>query len=151
VQNSTGGFAPAPGWPGQRTARLRALWADDRGPGGGDGTTIRLTTGGGTWQALDVGVTNDQIAGGLRDPEGALWSRTTAHMWTVPPGTARATNVTADLPTGYDMVDSAMAMAIGPRGGILVGTDAGLAYRDGDHWHLIDRSAGMPAAATRTI
>ena len=151
VQDGAGGFVPAPGWPGHPTAKIRGLWADASGLVVGDGATVELTAGDGVWQVLDVGISRDQIEGVLRDRDGTLWIRTPLHMWMMPRGAARAVDATAGLPTGYDMVDAASAMAIGPRGEVMVGTDGGLAYREADHWHLIDRSAGMPAAATRTL
>jgi PAS domain S-box-containing protein len=151
VQDGAGGFAPAPGWPGRPTAKLRGMWADASGLVVGDGATVELTAGDGVWQVLDVGVGSEQIEGVLRDRDGALWIRTPLHMWMMPRGATRAVDATDGLPTGYDMVDAATPMAIGPRGEVMVGTDGGLAYRDGDHWHLIDRSRGLPAAATRTL
>jgi len=152
VQDGAGGFAPAPGWPGQPTTRIRAMWADATGLVVCDGATVRLTSGDGVWRALgDVGIGSDPIEGILRDPQGALWIRTTFHMWLVPPGAARATDVVAGLPTGFEAVDSAAAMTIGPRGNVVVGTDAGIAYRDADHWRIIDRTLGLPAAAIQTL
>jgi PAS domain S-box-containing protein len=152
VQDGTGGFVPAPGWPGLPTTRIRAMWADAAGLVVCDGAIVRMTSGDGVWRALDdVGMGSDPIEGILRDPEGALWIRTTKHMWLVSPGAARATDVVAGLPTGYDVADSAAAMAIGPRGNVLIGTDAGIAYRDGGQWRIIDRTLGLPAAAIRTL
>ncbi|HEY0991628.1 MAG TPA: two-component regulator propeller domain-containing protein [Kofleriaceae bacterium] len=151
VQDGAGGFAPAPGWPGSPTAKIRGLWADANGLVVGDGATVELTAGNGVWQVLDVGVGNEQIEAVLRDRDGTLWIRTPLHMWMMPRGAAHAVDASAGLPTGYDMVDAAAAMAIGPHSEVMVGTDGGLAYREGDRWHLIDRSAGMPAAATRTL
>jgi len=49
------------------------------------------------------------------------------------------------------VADSAAAIVIGPRGNVLVGTDAGIAYRDGDRWRLIDRRVGLNSAAIRTM
>ncbi|HEY6178136.1 MAG TPA: two-component regulator propeller domain-containing protein, partial [Kofleriaceae bacterium] len=152
VQDGQGGFVPAPGWPGSPTGRVRTMWADASGLLVCDGTTVRSTSGDGTWHAIsDVGSAKDPILGILRDRQGALWIRTTFHMWFLPLWAAQATDVAAGMPTGYDMTDSATAMAIGPRGTVLIGTDAGIAYRDGDHWHVVDRSAGMPASAVRTL
>jgi PAS domain S-box-containing protein len=152
VQDAGGGFVPAPGWPGLPTTRIRAMWADASGLLVCDGATVRMTSGDGVWRALgDVGIGSEPIEGILRDAQGALWIRTTKHMWLVPPGAATATDVVAGLPTGYDVADSATAMAIGPRGNVLVGTDGGIAYRDGGKWRIIDRTLGLPAAAIRTL
>ena len=151
VQDGAGGFVRAPGWPGGPTAKIRGLWADAHGLIVGDGTNVELTVGDGTWQVLDVGITGEQIEAVLRDRDGTLWIRTPLHMWMMPRGAARVVDATDGLPTGYDMVDAATPMAIGPLGELMVGTDGGLAYRAGDHWHLIDRTAGLPAGPTRTL
>ena len=151
VQDGEGGFAPAQGWPGRPTSKIRGLWADASGLVVGDGAIVELTGGDGAWQVLDLGSSSEQIEAVLRDREGTLWVRTPLHMWMVPRGAARAVDATDGLPTGYDMVDAANVMALGPRGEVMVGTDRGLAYRAEDHWHLINRSAGLPAAAVRTL
>jgi PAS domain S-box-containing protein len=151
VQDGAGGFMRAPGWPGGPTAKIRGLWADASGLVVGDGEVVELTAGDGTWQVLDVGIRGEQIEAVLRDRDGTLWVRTPLHMWRWPRGAAGAVDATDGLPTGYDMVDAATPMAIGPRGEVMVGTDGGLADREGDRWRLIDRSAGLPAGATRTL
>src|SRR5262249_11567390 len=122
VQDGKGGFQPAPGWPGRPTVKIRGLWADAHGLIVGNGATVQLTSGDGAWQTLDIGIGNDQIEGVLRDRQGTLWIRTPSHMWTLPPGASQAIDVAGGLPTGYDTVDAATAMAIGPRGNVLIGT-----------------------------
>ncbi|HSR96545.1 MAG TPA: two-component regulator propeller domain-containing protein, partial [Kofleriaceae bacterium] len=150
VGGPSGGFAPAPGW--QSTGAVGALWADPAGLVVGDGATLRLSAGDGVWQTLgDLGVGSERIDGVLRDREGALWIRTARCMWLLPRGAARAVDISDGLPTHFDLVGAPSGMALGPRGTVLVGTDMGVAYRDGDHWRLIDRSVGMPAAATRSV
>src|ERR1044071_1493196 len=151
VQDGAGGFMRAAGWPGGPTSKIRGRWADASGLIVGDGEAVELTAGDGTWQVLDVGIRGEQIEAVLRDRDGTLWVRTPLHMWRGPRGAARAIDATDGLPTGYDMVDAATLMVIGPRGEVMVGTDGGLAVREGDHWRLIDRSAGLPAGATRTL
>jgi PAS domain S-box-containing protein len=152
VGDASGAFAPAPGWPGLKTTAIRALWADDDGLVVGDGATVQLSSGDGAWRAIgDVGLGPERIDAVLRDRRGALWIRTPMHMWVLPRGAARAIDVSAGLPTHYELMGVPTGMAISPRGDVLVGTDVGVAYRDGDHWHLIDRSVGMPAASTRAL
>jgi PAS domain S-box-containing protein len=152
VQGAAGSFAPAPAWPGPPNAGVRALWADAEGLVVGDGATVQLSSGDGVWRAIgDVGLGGDQVNGVLRDREGALWIRTPAHLWLLPRGATRATDLRDGMPTGYDVVGAPGGMAIGPRGKVLVGTDVGIAYRDHDRWRVIERSAGSPAAAARTV
>jgi PAS domain S-box-containing protein len=150
VQDSSGGFVPAPGWPAQATT-LRALWADASGVVAGADTTVVLSSGDGVWHDIgDVGLEHERIDGVLRDRQGALWIRTQSHVWLLPRGASRAIDLRDGLPTGYDSA-AATAMVIGPRGDVLVGTDEGLAYRDRDRWRVLNRSSGMPAATIRTL
>jgi PAS domain S-box-containing protein len=152
VQASNGMFAPAPGWPGRPAATVHALWADVSGLVVSDGATVRLTAGNGVWDTIgEVGLGGDQVTGVLRDRQGALWMRTPSHLWLLARGATRATDLSDGLPSGYDLVGVPNGMAIGPRGDVLIGTDRGLAYRDHDHWHVLDRSTGMPAAAARSL
>jgi len=151
VQAAAGPFVPAPGWTG-RTTTVDALWADAGGLVVGDGQTLRLTSGDGVWRAIgDVGLGGDHIEGVLRDREGALWIRTLSHLWVLPPGATRAIDVGTGLPTRFESAGVPTGMVMGPRGDVVVGTDAGIAYREHDHWHVIDRSRGMPASTTRTL
>ncbi|HMG52099.1 MAG TPA: two-component regulator propeller domain-containing protein, partial [Kofleriaceae bacterium] len=152
VQSADGGFVRAPGWPGDRMFPIRALWADAQGLVVGDGTTVQLSPGDGSWRAIgDVGLAGDQVDAVLRDRDGALWIRTPAHLWLLPAGAARAVDLSEGLPSRFDLVGVPNGLAIGPRGEVLVGTDVGIAYRDRGRWRVIDRSAGMPAAAARSL
>jgi PAS domain S-box-containing protein len=153
VQDEAGVLVPARGWPGAPTSKVRALWADAEGVVVADGATVWLSSGDGVWRGIgDVGLGRDRIDGVLRDRHGGLWIRTTSHMWHVPRGAARASDLIAGLPTGYDTATVPDGMAIGPRGEVLVATDVGVAYRDRDRWRVIDRSAGMPpGTSARTL
>jgi PAS domain S-box-containing protein len=143
-------FMRAPGW--RSTAPVRALWADPAGLVIGDGGTVVLGVGDGVWRDLRaVGLTGDRVDGVVRDRQGAVWIRTQRHMWWLPAGASRATDLAAGLPSSYNALAAPTAMAIGPRGDVLIGTDAGIAYRDRDAWATIDRAAGLPAAATRAL
>ena len=151
VQTGGDGFVAAPGWK-DRAFPIRALWADDEGLVVGDGGTVQLSAGDGAWRDIgDVGLTGDPVEAVLRDRQGALWIRTPAHLWLLPRGAARAIDLSDGLPTRFDLVGMPNAMAIGPRGDVLVGTDVGVAYRAYGRWQLIDRSVGMPAAGARAL
>jgi PAS domain S-box-containing protein len=152
VQDASGGFVPAPGWPGLPATRIRALWADDQGLVVGDGATVQLSSGNGAWRSIgDVGLGSEPVDGVLRDRQGALWIRTPSHMWFVPPAATRATDLRDGMPTGYGVTGGPAGMAIGPRGDVLIGTDLGIAYREDGRWRTIGRPAGMPAVPVRTV
>ena len=151
VQNPSGGYLPAPGWP-IGPGVVVALWADAGGLVASDGAAVYVSAGDGVWRSIgDVGLGAEQVSGVLRDREGALWIRTPSHLWQLPRDAARAADVSDGLPSGYDLGGVPSGMAIGPRGDVLVGTDVGIAYRERGRWRLIDRSVGMPAAAARSI
>jgi PAS domain S-box-containing protein len=153
VRDPDGRFAPAAGWPGAANGAVRALWADSRGVIAGDGASVVLGGGDGAWRRIgaDAGLGRDRVEGVLRDRGGALWIRTPAHMWLLPAGEPLATDLHDGLPTGFDATGAPNAMAIGPHGDVLIGTDDGITYREGDHWRTIGRAAGMPAATTRAL
>jgi ligand-binding sensor domain-containing protein len=153
VRDPDGRFAPAPGWPGAANGAVRALWADSRGLVAGDGASVVLGGGDGAWHRIgaEVGLGRDRVEGVLRDRRGALWIRTPAHMWFLPIGAGRASDLHDGLPTGFDATGAPNTMAIGPHGDVLIGTDDGITYREGDHWRTIGRAAGMPAATTRAL
>jgi PAS domain S-box-containing protein len=152
VQTVDSTYVPAPGWPGSHARLIRALWADAGGLVVGDGATVQLSTGNGEWHSIgDVGLGTDPVDAVLRDRQGALWIRTPSHLWLLPAGAARVVDITEGLPTRYDLVGVPNAMAIGPRGDVLVGTDVGIAYRERGRWRMIDPSTGMPQAAARSL
>jgi PAS domain S-box-containing protein len=152
VQDGGGGFVPARGWPGAGTTPVRALWSDAAGLVVGNGATVELTTGDGVWRDVgDIGLGHDRVEGVLRDRQGTLWIRTPSHMWLLAAGVSRASDLHAGLPTGYDATGAPSAMAIGPRGDVLIATDDGITYRERDQWRTIDHSLGMPTATVRTL
>jgi PAS domain S-box-containing protein len=152
VQNDAGVFVPAPGWPGSPTTTVRALWADAGGLVVGDDATVELSAGNGAWRNIgEVGLGRDRVEGVLRDRAGALWIRTPSHMWYLTPSASRATDLHDGLPTGFDATGAPNAMAIGPRGNVLIGTDDGITYRDHDRWRTLGRAVGLPAATTRAV
>ncbi|HEY0986208.1 MAG TPA: ATP-binding protein, partial [Kofleriaceae bacterium] len=152
VEDAPGVFMPAPGWPEGTAKKISALWADADGLVVGDGATLQLSAGDGAWRPIgDVGLGTERIDGVLRDPAGALWIRTPLHVWVLPRGAARAIDVSAGLPSRFDLVGAPAGMAIGPLGGVLVGTDGGIAVRDGDRWRLLDRSVGLRTASIRSL
>ncbi|HEX7840225.1 MAG TPA: ATP-binding protein, partial [Kofleriaceae bacterium] len=148
---SDGAFAPAPGWPNP-AGTVRALWADVGGLVAGDGANVVLSAGDGVWRSVGgVGLGRDRVEGVLRDRQGALWIRTPMHMWFLPSGARSASDLHDGLPTGFDATEAPNAMAIGPRGDVLIGTDDGITYRERDRWRTIGPAAGMPAATTRAL
>ncbi|TMQ14335.1 MAG: hypothetical protein E6J90_27050, partial [Deltaproteobacteria bacterium] len=154
VRDAAGVFAPAAGWTGARN--VRALWADRAGLVAGDDATVQLTSGDGAWRRIpglggDGTGARDRVDGVLRDRDGALWVRTPSHLWFLAPGATHATDLHDGLPTNYVVNGVPTGMVIGPRGNVLLGTDLGIAYRDGDHWRLIDRTVGMPSTSARTL
>jgi len=152
VWDEASGFAPARGWPGAGTTAVRALWSDAAGLVVGNGATVELSTGDGTWTNVgNVGLGLDRVEGVLRDRQGTLWIRTPAHLWLLAPGATHATDLHAGLPTGYDATGAPSAMTIGPRGDVLIATDDGITFRDGDHWRTLDHSVGLPTATARLV
>jgi ligand-binding sensor domain-containing protein len=152
MQAADRAVVPAPGWPTGRASVVDALWADAEGVVAADGADVLLGTGNGTWRSIgDVGIGREPVSGLLRDRDGALWIRTPSHIWLLPHGATRATDIGEGLPSGYDVTGTPSGMAIGPLGDVLVGTDVGIAYRERGRWHLIDRAVGAPGAAARSI
>jgi PAS domain S-box-containing protein len=147
VREPDGRFTPAMGWPPE-AKMIHALWADAEGLVVGMGSSVALSTGDGAWHDLgDIGLEHERIDGVLRDREGALWIRTQRHLWHLPRGQTRATDLRSGLPTSYEVATGSNTMVIGPRGDVLVSTDGGVAYREADHWRLIDH-ADFPASRT---
>jgi PAS domain S-box-containing protein len=154
VRDASGVFSPAPGWTGARN--VRAMWADAEGLVVGDGDSVQLSSGDGVWRRIDLAsaeVANNRarVDGVLRDREGALWIRSASHLWVLPKGATRATDLHDGLPDSYIVAGVPPGMAIGPRGNVLLGTDRGIAYRDNGRWRLIDRSLGISARQCRTV
>ena len=153
VQDAASGFVPAPGW-GSRATQVFSLWADATGLVVGDGASVALSSGQGTWKGLgDVGLGHDRVTGVLRDRSGALWIRTTTGVWRLPAGATRARDLSAGLPVGYDAATQPTTMVIGPRGNVLIATDVGIVDREGDHWRVtgLAASPGMPVETTRAL
>ena len=108
-------------------ATCRALWADADGLVVGDGATVALTAGDGAWRRLgDVG-----LAGASRSTACCAIARARCGSGRDPIcGCCRAarrasTDLRDGLPTGYRRGRGPTGMVIGPRGDVLVGTDAG--------------------------
>ncbi len=149
VRDASGVFAPAAGWPG--TPRVLALWADRSGLVAADSAGVLVTSVGGAWRRLgDLPDGRDRIESVLRDRLGALWIRTPSHLWRVPPDAPRAADLSDGLADGT-AAGSPTAMAIGPRGEVLVATALGIAYRAGERWRLLDHTAGVPGASIRAL
>jgi len=150
VRGDHGAFHPAPGW---TTANpVHALWADPRGVIAGSADRVLTSTGDGLWRELSgIGLAGDRIDGVLRDRAGAVWIRSAFHMWRLPVGANRAEDLTEGLPSGYDNVGTPGSMANGPNGELLVGSDVGVVMREGEHWRVIGRSAGLPSLGARTL
>ena len=152
VRGATGAFTRAPGWPGEPTATVRALWADAGGLVVGNGATVELLTDDGMWRNLgDAGLGSEPIIGVLRDRAGGLWIRSAMRMWHLPHGASQARDVSLGLPVSHESAAAAAVIALGPRGEVLVASDGGTAVRDGERWRLIDRAPGLPASGVRTL
>ena len=135
--------------PGSRSVQV--LWADADGLVVGHGDTVALQTPDGAWRSLDsAGLAHEHVEGVLRDHAGAIWIRTRSHLHVLAKGAAQATDLSAGFPLGY-VIDARIAMAIGPRGEVLIAADNGLNYRERDRWRAIDGSVGMPAAIVSTL
>ena len=153
TRDISGAFAPAPGWTGR--TRIDAIWADAEGLVVGDDTAVQLTAGDGRWQHLHEIAprpgTSDRVEDVVRDRHGALWIRTASRLWSLPRDAHRAIDLHDGVPATNAGLGAARAMAIGPRGDVLVGTEAGIAYRDGDQWRFLDHTVGLPWAAVRAL
>jgi PAS domain S-box-containing protein len=149
-RDASGVFAPAPGWIG--TKNVRAMWADASGLVVGSDATVLRSTGDGNWFPIgEVGLGHERVDNLVRDPRGALWIRTLNKLWELPPGAHAAIDRDDGLPPGHNLIESPYTMTIGARGEVLVGTDAGVAVRDRDHWHVIERATGTAAAVARAL
>jgi len=152
VRAAGGDFVAAPGWPGSPATPVTALWADADGLVAGNGATVELTAGDGAWHDIgDVGLDAEPVEGVLRDHAGALWIRTASHLWWLPNGGTRASDLREGLPRSFESYRAPATMAIGARGDVLFATDDGIAYRADGRWHTIDASVGMPRGGVRTL
>jgi PAS domain S-box-containing protein len=153
VRDRSGVFQRAPGWPGSPTTAVRALWADEAGlVVGNDEAEVWFSAGDGTWQSLGkLGLGKEPIEDILRDREGALWMRTRAHIWVLPRGASWARDVQDDLPMIHNVSWASRTMAVDARGDVVVAIETGLAYRDGDHWRIVDHALGLPRGEVRTL
>ncbi|HMG54134.1 MAG TPA: two-component regulator propeller domain-containing protein, partial [Kofleriaceae bacterium] len=149
VRKDGGAFVPAPGWRGTET--VKALWADAAGILAGDDGKLLIGAGDGAWRELtDLGLTGDRIDALLRDRAGAIWIRSSLHIWRLSPGAHRAEDLSDGMPTGFDTVGN-QSMVNGPRGEVLFGSDVGIVYREADRWRVIGRAAGLPSVGARTV
>jgi PAS domain S-box-containing protein len=145
-----GAFTRAPGWRGQDA--VKALWADDAGLVAGDGGRVMTSAGDGVWRELsNAGLAGDRIESVLRDRAAALWIRSTRHLWRLQPGAQRVEDLTAGLPPGNEFPRAPGSMVNGPHGEVWLASDAGVVYRDGDRWRVIDRGAGLPGSGAWTL
>jgi PAS domain S-box-containing protein len=142
-------LVPAAGWPGR--GPVRALWGDERGMIAGDEGRVWTSAGDGSWRELaEAGLAGDRIEGVVRDAGGALWIRTAQHVWRMARGAWRAEDLSDGFPAAHHGQLSG-SMILGPFGEVWFGCDRGIAVRDGDHWRVIDRSAGVPFDGARTM
>jgi PAS domain S-box-containing protein len=148
-----GQFVPAPGWPVSPSHPVKAMWADAEGVVVSDGAVLQVGSGDGAWRELGaaVGLGGERIDNVLRDHDGTLWIRSVHHLWTLPRGGARVTDLGDGLPDGADQSGVACGMAVSPWGEVLVGSARGLAYRRHGHWHMLDGAPGAAIREARTV
>jgi PAS domain S-box-containing protein len=148
-RDATGDFARAPGWPHDEAVEAMAI--DERGaivagPGG-----VRTSAGDGVWRPLAaLPPVDERIDDVLREPTGAIWIRSTRHLWRIAPDGRDVADLASELPASYSIV-GAGSMVAGARGEVYVSNDAGLAVRTGERWRLIGRAAGAPFTGVRTL
>jgi len=146
-QRDPGGhLTAAPGWPAGES--IEALVSDGPGVIAAGTRGVRTTTGDGTWRPVPgLGDTGGRVDDLLRDAAGAVWIRTTHHLWRVARDGTRDDLITG-LPSSYG-VGGPRSMVNGARGELFVGTDDGVAYRDGAGWKLL--GPGAPFGGARTV
>jgi PAS domain S-box-containing protein len=150
VRDDRGAFVRAPGWRG--TTAVKAVWSDPRGLVVGDDGRVMISDGGGEWRELSgIGLPGDRIEGLLRDRTGALWIRSASHIGRLAAGALRAEDLTEGFPPGHTGARITGDMVNGPHGEVWFGSDAGVVYREGDRWRVIDRSAGLPGPGAWTL
>ncbi|HEX3764420.1 MAG TPA: ATP-binding protein [Kofleriaceae bacterium] len=147
VRRDHGPFMAVTDWPG--SAAPRTLWVDAQGLIADSDSTLELRAPDGSWHALGpgVGLGAERIESVLRDRAGALWIRSAAHVWWLPPGGSGMRDVSDGLPPSYDT----SVMVLGRRGEVWAGTDRGFAMRDGDRWRVFSADAGVPAIPVRSM
>ncbi|HEX3764038.1 MAG TPA: two-component regulator propeller domain-containing protein [Kofleriaceae bacterium] len=149
VREPGAGFVAAPDWPG--TGMVKALWADAAGVLAADDGKLLTSAGDGAWrERSDIGLAGDRIEGLVRDRAGAIWIRSSFHVWRLPPGARRVEDLTAGVPTGYD-TSGTQSMVLGRSGEVVLGSDVGVVYREADHWRVVGRSGGLPSIGARTV
>jgi PAS domain S-box-containing protein len=155
VRDADGAFVPAPGW--RDAGRITAMFADRDGLVVGAGPAVLQTAGTGAWQQVAdfapraAAGLSDRVDDILRDRQGALWIRTPKHLWRLPRGAAHPIDLRDGMPSTTVGINVHRTMVIGPRDNVLIGTDAGIAYRDGDRWRFIDQTVGLPWTAIRSL
>jgi PAS domain S-box-containing protein len=150
VRSDHGAFARAPGWRGAEP--VKAVWADGVGLIAGDNSHVMTSEADDVWRDLgDIGLAGDRIEGLLRDRAGALWIRSTLHVWRLPPGAQQAEDLTEGFPMRHTGPRLTGDMVNGPRGEVWFGSDAGVVYREAEHWRVIDRSVGLPGPGAWTL
>jgi PAS domain S-box-containing protein len=142
-------FVRAPGWPAATAAT--ALWVDAGGVVAGEGGRVLAGAGDGAWRELSVGLAGDRIDGILRDRGGALWIRSAKHMWHLARGAVRAEDLIGGFPVEHQEVGPGGGMVNGPLGEVWFASDAGVVYRDGERWRLIDRNVGLLGTGARAL
>jgi len=153
VRRGSAAFVPAAGWPSSPVHPVRAIWADADGVVVGDGAVLQVSAGDGAWRELGagVGLGVERIDSVLRDRDGTLWIRSIQHLWTLPRGAARVSDLSDGLPEGMDMSGVSCGMVAQPWGGVLVGTVRGVAYRRGGRWQLLDATLGATSREARAM
>ncbi|HEX7840820.1 MAG TPA: ATP-binding protein [Kofleriaceae bacterium] len=153
VRRGNAPFVPAPGWTASPAVPVKAIWADAEGVVVGDAAIVRVSPGDGTWRQLgaEIGLGVESVESVLRDHDGTLWIRSVHHLWTLPRGAARVTDLSDGLPEGFDLSGVPCGMVVNPWGEVLVGSARGVAYRHHDRWQLLDESVGYPAREARAL
>jgi PAS domain S-box-containing protein len=150
VREEGGAFARARGWRGHDA--VKTVWVDDLGLVAGAGGRVLTSGGDGVWRELsDIGLSGDRIESVLRDRAGALWIRSISRLWRLQPGAQRVEDLTAGLPRSQEFLRATGSMVRGVHGEVWLASDAGVAYREGDRWRLIDRNAGLPGQGAWTL
>jgi signal transduction histidine kinase/ligand-binding sensor domain-containing protein/ActR/RegA family two-component response regulator len=155
VRDAGGAFVLAPGWPS--SGPITAIFADRDGLVVGAGPAVLQTAGNGQWQQVAdfapraAAGPGDRVDDILRDRQGAMWIRTPKHLWRLPRGSGQPVDLRDGMPSTTVGINVHRTMALGPRGNVLIGTDSGIGYRDGERWRFIDHALGLPWTAIRSL